>query len=70
MVKSELLGYARRSSNGKALKISINKEAFINAETYNTQDGAEYVAMIIPLEKIYQLIEGTKDVTSITQPRS
>ena len=67
MVKSELLGYVRRSNSGKALKISINAEAFSKAERYQTQDGQEYVAMVIRLDTIYQLIEGQKDVTNITQ---
>lgn len=67
MVKSELMGYVRRSNNGKALKISINADAFGKAERYKTQDGQEYVAMIIRLDTIYQLIEGQKDVTNITQ---
>ena len=67
MAKSELLGFVRRSNNGKALKISINKDAFEKAETYKTQDGQEYVAMVIRLDTIYQLIEGQKDVTNITQ---
>ncbi len=67
MVKSELLGYVRRSNSGKALKISINAEAFGKAERYQTQDGQEYVAMVIRLDKIYELIEGNKDVTNITQ---
>ena len=42
-------------------------DAFGKAERYQTQDGQEYVAMIIRLETIYQLIEGQKDVTNITQ---
>lgn len=67
MVKSELLGYVRRSNSGKALKISINTEAFDKAERYTTSDGQEYVAMVVRLDKIYQLIEGQKDVTNITQ---
>ena len=67
MVKSELMGYVRRSNNGKALKISINTEAFNKAERYQTQDGQEFVAMVIRLDTIYQLIEGQKDVTNITQ---
>ncbi len=67
MTKSELLGYVRRSNNGKALKLSVNADAFNKAERYTTQDGQEYVAMIIRLDSIYQLIEGQKDVTNITQ---
>jgi hypothetical protein len=61
------MGYVRRSNNGKALKISINADAFDKAERYKTQDGQEFVAMIIRLDTIYQLIEGQKDVTNITQ---
>ena len=61
------MGYVRRSNNGKALKVSINKEAFNGAESYSTVDGQEYVSMIIRLDKIYELIEGQKDVTNICQ---
>lgn len=66
MPKSELLGYVRRSNNGKSLKISINVQAFEKAEKYQTQDGQEYLAMEVRLDNIYLLIKGLMDVTNVT----
>jgi hypothetical protein len=67
MVKTELMGFVRRTKSGKGLRLSISADAFSKAERYTTQDGTEFVPMFINLSRIYQLIEGEKEVTNVTQ---
>ncbi|MEE9151158.1 MAG: hypothetical protein V3U20_04905 [Thermoplasmata archaeon] len=67
MVQSELIGYVRKSRNGNALKLSISAEAFENAQRYLSQDGKEYVGLIVNLAKVQEILEDTRDVTSVCQ---
>jgi hypothetical protein len=67
MVQSELVGYVRKSRNGNALKLSISAEAFDSAQRYLSQDGKEYVGLIVNLAKIQEILDDTRDVTSICQ---
>ncbi len=67
MVQSELVGYVRKSKNGNALKLSVSAEAFENAQRYLSQDGKEYVGLVIHLPKVQEILDGTRDVTSICQ---
>jgi hypothetical protein len=67
MVQSELVGYVRKSRNGNALKLSISAEAFDSAQRYLSQDGKEYVGLIVNLAKIQEILDNTRDVTSICQ---
>ncbi len=67
MVQSELIGYVRKSRNGNALKLSLSAEAFDNAQRYLSQDGKEYVGLIVHLAKVQEILDGTRDVTSVCQ---
>ena len=67
MVQSELIGYVRKSKSGNALKLSISAEAFDSAERYLSQDGSEYVGLVIHIAKVQEILEGSRDVTSICQ---
>ncbi len=67
MVQSELIGYVRKSRNGNALKLSISAEAFENAQRYLSQDGKEYVGLIVNLAKVQEILDDTRDVTSVCQ---
>jgi hypothetical protein len=67
MTKTDLMGFVRKSKNGNALKLSISAEAFEKAQRYTTQDGQEFVAMIIPLARVQQVLDGYKEVTSVSQ---
>ena len=67
MVESELVGYVRKSRNGNALKLSISAEAFDDAQRYLSQDGKEYVGLIISLAKVQEVLDDSRDVTSICQ---
>lgn len=66
-MESKLIGYVRKSNNGNALKLSISTEAFEEAQRYTTQDGKEYVNLITNLEKIKEIIDDQREVTSISQ---
>lgn len=66
-VKSTLVGYVRKSNGNGALKLSISKDAFEEAERYQSQDGKEYVGLVINIARVQEILEGTRDVTSICQ---
>lgn len=65
MVDSELIGYVRKSKTGKALKLNIAKDAFGKVETYKSQDGSEFVQLIARIDKIVEIIEDEREVTSL-----
>jgi hypothetical protein len=67
MTKSELIGYVRKSNNGNALKISLSVDAFENTARYQGKDQKEYVSLIVHLEKAREVMEGQREVTSVTQ---
>ena len=67
MAESQLIGYVRKSRNGGALKMSIDASAFEKAERYKSQDGREFVSLIANLDKIGQILEGDREVTSLCQ---
>lgn len=65
--ESELVGYIRRSRSGGALKISISADAFQRSRRYVSQDGHEYVGLVVSLDKVRQVMEGAREVTSVCQ---
>ena len=67
MVESQLVGYVRKSRGGGALKMSIDAEAFAKAERYKSKDGREFVSLIANIDKIGQILEGDREVTSLCQ---
>jgi hypothetical protein len=67
MVQSDLIGYVRKSRGGSALNLSISAEAFDSAQRYLSQDGKEYVGLIVNLAKVQEILDDTRDVTSICQ---
>ena len=67
MVQSELIGYVRKSRSGNALKLSISAEAFDSAQRYLSQDGKEYVGLIVNTAKVQEILEDSRDVTSVCQ---
>ena len=60
-----LVGFARKSNAGRAVKLSINTTAFQDCATYVTSDGQTYVQLIVSLNAMSGLIEGNRAVTSI-----
>lgn len=67
MVQSELIGYVRKSRSGNALKLSISAEAFDSAQRYLSKDGKEYVGLIVNTAKVQEILEDSRDVTSVCQ---
>lgn len=67
MPRSELIGYVRKSKNGQALKLSLSAAAFEAAERYQSADGADYVGLIVNLDRAQQIIDGDREVTSVCQ---
>ena len=65
--KSTLVGYARRSNAGGAIKLSINTTAFSDCATYVTSDGQAYVPLIIPINALQRVLNGERAVTTVTQ---
>jgi len=67
MTSSLLVGYARRSNAGGALKLSINTSAIADCDTYTTSDGQTYVPLVISLQALLKVIEGERPVTTVSQ---
>jgi hypothetical protein len=67
MAQSQLVGYVRKSRKGGALRMSIDAKAFAKAERYRSQDGREFVSLIANADKISQILEGDREVTSLCQ---
>ncbi len=62
-----LVGFVRKSNAGRAVKLSINTSSFQDCETYVTSDGQTYVQLVISLNALSGVIEGSRAVTSINQ---
>ena len=62
-----LVGYARRSNAGGALKVSINTSAFGDCSTYVTSDGQAYVPLVISLNALTKVLNGERAVTTLSQ---
>ena len=67
MSLSQLIGYARKSIDGRSVKLSIDATAFEKANRFSTQDGREYVQLVMNADKIVEIINGEREVTSICQ---
>lgn len=64
---SKLVGYARRSNQGGAVKISINVDAMKDCETYTTSDGQTYIPLVISMNALEKVIRGERAVTTVSQ---
>jgi len=62
---STLIGFARKSNAGRAVKLSINTSAFQDCATYVTSDGQTYVQLIVSLNALRGVIDGSRSVTAI-----
>lgn len=62
-----LVGYVRRSNAGGAVKLSINKNAFGDCDTYTTSDGQTYASLVISLSALRKVIDGERAVTTVSQ---
>jgi hypothetical protein len=62
---TKLLGYVR--TIGQKIKISINVDAFNDAEVYHTSTGESYVSMFINVGSLQRVISGERAVTTVCQ---
>ena len=62
-----LVGYARRSNAGGAIKLSINTATFADCETYETSDGESYVPLVLSMAALQRVIAGERAVTTVSQ---
>jgi len=62
---STLVGFVRKSNAGRAVKLSINTSSFQDCATYVTSDGQTYVQLIVSLNALAGIIDGSRAVTSI-----
>ena len=62
-----LVGYARLSQAGKAINVSINTNAFGDCKTYSTSDGQTYASLVISLDALHKIMDGTRIVTTVSQ---
>jgi len=64
-MKSTLVGFVRRSRSGAALNLNISREAFQKAKGYTSADGREFVTLVISMQRLSELMDGTREVTSV-----
>lgn len=67
---SMLVGFVRKSNAGRAIKLSINTSSFQDCATFVTSDGQTYVQLIVSLNALTGVIDGSRAVTSISQLNS
>ena len=65
--ESILMGYVRKSKAGGAIRLSIDRKAFMKAQKYQSNDGTDFVPLIINVDKLNQIISGEREVTSVCQ---
>ncbi len=61
------IGFMRRSRRGRALKLDISLEAFLLARRYTTKDGKEWVHMMVPIDRLLDVLEGKAEYAGINQ---
>ncbi len=61
-----LVGFVRKSNAGRAIKLSINTSSFNDCATYVTSDGQTYVQLVVSMNAIAGILDGTRSVTSIS----
>ena len=62
---STLVGFVRKSNAGRAVKLSINISSFQDCATYVTSDGQTYVQLVVSLNALTGIMDGSRAVTSI-----
>ena len=62
---STLVGFVRKSNAGRAVKLSINTSSFQDCATYVTSDGQTYVQLVVSVNALAGIIDGSRAVTSI-----
>jgi hypothetical protein len=66
-MKVQHVGYARKSRNGRALKLDLSLLKFLTAERYTGKDGKEYVGLVVNMSTLLDVLEGRREVTGVNQ---
>jgi len=66
-MKVQHVGYARKSRNGRALKLDLSLNGFLTANRYTGKDGKEYVGLLINVSKLLDVLEGRSEVIGVNQ---
>jgi len=69
MTETHLIGFVRKSKDDKYLTASLLKSALDKCETYETQDGSEYIKLLVRMSGVKLVISGDKEVTSVIHIR-
>lgn len=67
MSQSRLVGYVRKAIKGNTIKITLDKKTFNKCELCHTDNGTEYVRLDVNLDKMRELINDEREVTSVIQ---
>jgi hypothetical protein len=65
--KSQLVGYVRKERSGTNLRLSIDAEAFEKATKVAGRDGRKFVSLVASADKVNQILNGEREVTSLCQ---
>ena len=65
MTKNTLVGFVRKSKNGRGLRLSISRETVADLDGYTSRNGEEYVPLVVSLEKLMDLISEQRDFVTI-----
>jgi hypothetical protein len=64
---STLMGWARRSNAGGALKLSLHAEAVTKRRPYTTSDGIENQPLVISMSALRRVLDGEPAVATESQ---
>ena len=65
---TKLVGYVRKATGGRTIKITVDKKTFNLCDSYKTADGEhEMVRLDVNLDKMRGVIDGEREVTSVIQ---
>jgi len=67
MTENILTGYARRSTAEDSLKLSLNRNALRDCDTYTAQDGMTYIPLQISLSDLRLLLNRERAVITVRQ---
>lgn len=68
MSKIDLVGYVRKDSkNSNDMKITLSVKALDIAQRHLSQDGEECITVVARIDKIQEIIDVSRDVTSVIQ---
>jgi len=65
--RSRLVGYVRKDVGKGKLRISLSVEAIAEAQRFKAGDGRDFVSFYCNLERVNQVINGDREVTSIVE---